>query len=192
MALTLEQHRDALLLLLPRGSAFTRDKNGDIAKVFTGFAEELKRFDERIDALIEESDPRTVIELIDDYENDWGLPTDCTGPLITLAQRRQALVDRIVNIADQSRQTYIDRAADLGFVVTVTEYSAGDSVPGHAEIPAADAAFVVQINAGLEGFQRRVFGGPHGEPYSVFGNALLECGINQIAMTHHVIIFSYT
>ncbi len=192
MALNLEQYRDALLFLLPRGSAFTRDKNGGIAKIFTGFAEELKRFDERIDALIEESDPRSVTELIDGWEADWGLPTDCTGPLPTLTQRRQALVDRMVNIANQSRQTYIDRAADLGYTITVTEYSAGDSVPGHAEIPIADAAFTVQINAALENFQIRHHGDFHGDQYATFGNDLLECAINQIALTHHILIFTYT
>lgn len=193
MALTLTQWRDTLLLLLPRGSAFTRDPESGNGQWCQGLAEEWARVDARIDQLLTESDPSTTSELIDDWEIDWGLPSECTGPLVTLAERRQALLDRIVNIPNQSRQTYVDRAAALGYTVTVTEYESGDSVPGYGGIPTADAGFVVQINViGISGSgTTREHGSIFGEAFGWEGDTLLECALRQIAPTHNFLIFAY-
>lgn len=186
MPRTAEQYRDSLMLLLPKGDIWA---GADIEQLMTAVAPEYQRMESRMEDLLDESDPRSVADLIDDWERDWGLPTNCTGPLALLSERRNALVNRMIGIPDQSRQTYIDRAVQVGYVITITEFSAGDVVPG---IPAADAAFAVQINAPLDTVQARTMGSPMGEAFSSWGNTLLECSLNEIAQSHHFFIFSYT
>lgn len=192
MARTVGQYRDMLLLLLPRGDVWRAESDSALHKIATAVGAEYRRIEQFAENLVEESDPRTVVDLIGEWETDWGLPTDCTGPLTTLTERRNALVNRIVGIADQSRQTYIDRAAQVGYTITITEYVAGDSVPGLPAMPVADAAYAVQINAPLNSIQYRQCGQPHGELFAAWGNELLECTLNEISLAHHTLLFSYT
>ncbi len=191
MARTVEQYRDFVLALLPQGHAWSRDPDTELANLCEAVGEEFRRIELRVDALIEESDPRTVYELIDEWEKDWGLPGHCYVPQ-TLQERRNVLVNKMVSVEDQSRQTYIDRAAQIGYTITITEYASGDSVPGHAEIPAADAAYVIQVNAPLDNQQFLHCGDPIGEPFSTWGNELLECDLSGIKQAHKILIFSYT
>lgn len=186
---TATDYKNMLIALLPKGEAWD---SADIVPQMTALAEELARIDARLAALIEESDPRTVTELIDEWETDWSLPTECTGPLDTLEKRRDALINRIRTTPDQSRQTYIDFAEQAGYTITITEYSAGDAVPGHPEIPTADAAFVVQINSALTGFDDREMGDDMGEPFATWGDTFLECTLRELSQAHHVLIFAYS
>lgn len=190
MARTLEQYSELVLMLLPRGDVWSRD--GELAAIATAIAEECVRVELLANQLIEESDTRSVVDLIDEWETDWGLPTQCTGPLATLQLRRDALTTRFVGIANQSRQTYIDRAASVGYAITITEYSAGDAVPALPSLPAPDSAFAVRINAPLDTVQQRVMGSPMGEAFASWGNELLECTLNEIQQSHHILIYSYT
>lgn len=192
MARSLEQYRDLFLLLLPRGDAWDKEPDGIWSKLGMAVAEECRRIELRQEGLVDESNPRTVFDLIDEWEKDWDLPTDCTGPLATLQERRNALEARMVGIANQSRQTYIDEASKVGYPITITEYAAGDAIPGHPEAPAADAAYWLQINAGATTVQDRTYSAPYGEPYASWGNELLECTIKQISQAHEILIFSYT
>ena len=189
MARRLAQYRDQLLVLLPRGAIWSQD--GELADYCQAIAEEFRRLEFRAELLVEESDPRTVFELIDEWEKDWGLPDACLGALPLLPDRRDVLTNKIVNIANQSRQTYINRAAKLGYTITVTEYSSGDAIPGHPEIPIADAAYAVQINSALDTILYRHCGDPCGEPFASWDNLLLECSLKAIQQSHQLLLFSY-
>lgn len=191
MARSVEQYQQLLIALLPRGAAWPTEPDSELGKLMLGVAEECRRIEQRIDTLIEESDPRTVFELIDEWEKDWGLPSKCVQPT-TLQERRNVLTNKMIGIPNQSRQTYIDRAAQLGYSITITEYAAGDTVPGQPQIPAADAAYVLQINAGATTQQFLRCGEPIGQHFSTWGNELLECGLNAIKQSHRILIFSYT
>ena len=190
MARSLEQYRHMLLALLPRGYAWPAD--GELGDISIALGEELKRIEERAEGLIDESDPRSVIELIDDWENDWGLPDPCLGHAGTLQQRRELLTNKIVGIANQSRQTYIDRAADLGYAITITEFTEGDTVPGHPQIPAIDAAYILQINSTVNTIDPRSYSAFYGEAYASWGNEILECALNAIKQSHRLLIFNYS
>lgn len=189
MPRSVEQYTEALMLLLPRGEIW---REANVEQLAASIAPEFRRIESRIEDLIEESDPQTVTDLIGDWEQDWGLPTACTGPLALLVERRNALVSRMIGIANQSRQTYIDRAASGGYVVTITEYSSGESVPGMPALPAVDSAFAVQINAPLDTVQFRTYPSPYGEAYANWGNDLLECTLKEVLQSHEILIFSYT
>lgn len=193
MARTLEQYRNLFLLLLPVGDAWDKSPDGIWGQLGMAVAEECRRIELRQENLVEEADMRTVVDLINEWEDDWDLPSECTGPLATLAERRKALENRIVGIANQSRQTYIDVAAAAGYSITITEYAAGDSIPGAPSAPAADAAYWLQINAPLNTLQYREYSAAlYGEPYAAWGNQFLECTLSAISQAHEILIFSYT
>lgn len=192
MAGTVEEYRDLLLMLLPVGSAWPRELDSDIAKLFTGVAEEFARIDGRAEVLLGESIPSQTFELISDWENDWGLPGCCAGTPEAITERQGVLVNKILGVEDQSRQTFIDRAAQLGHVITITEYAPGESVPGHSEIPAPDACYVIQVNATLDNQVYRQCGGAMGEPFSTWGNQQMECALREILQAHKILIFSYS
>jgi len=190
MARSLDNYQHLLLALLPRGYAWPAE--GALGDISMAMAEELQRIELRAEALIEESDPRSVIELIEDWEGDWGLPDPCLGQLGTLQQRREMLTNKMVGIANQSRQTYIDRAADLGYVITITEYTQGDAISGHPEIPTADAAYVIQIESTDNTIDQRTYSAFYGEAYATWGNEILECALNAIKQSHRLLIFNYS
>lgn len=193
MALKSQEYQRLLLDLLPRGLAWPKEALTTTALFFRAFAEALCAFESRVKGLIDEADPRTTTELINEWEADWGLPAKCTGQLSTLEERRAALTNRVVGMEDQSRQTWIEYAARIGYVITITEYAAGDTVPGRPDIPPADAAFAVQINAPLTSYRQRQMGEEMGGAFASWGdNSLLECAMQEIVSSHLILLFSYT
>lgn len=71
----------ALLDLLPQGLAWTREPDSTLGKTCRGLAEYWGFVDSRAADLLEiESDPRTTIELLPDWERAWGLPDPCFPP----------------------------------------------------------------------------------------------------------------
>ena len=88
-----------------------------------------------------ESDPRSTIELLPDWERNWGLPDPCYKQPLTIHDRQLALVLRMTMIGAQSRQFFIDVAAFLGYTITITEYApfmAGVSNAGDTRTPPLD------------------------------------------------------
>ena len=74
------------------------------------------------DLLERESDPRSTIELLPDWERNWGLPDPCYTSPQSIDERQRALVMRMTMLGAQSRQFFIDVAAMLGYTITITEY----------------------------------------------------------------------
>ncbi len=119
----LNAYKRLLTAILPRGRAW----RGDDAfrdELLTGEAVELARVDTRMNDLLVESDVRTTTELIGEHETDFGLP-DYIFPVVGLpnAQRRDQLLTKLRMLGGLNKQYYIDRAADLGWTITITEYT---------------------------------------------------------------------
>ena len=114
------QYRQMLGALLPRGPAWDAD---DL--LLTGLAPSLATAHEHADALMLETDPRSVTELIDRYEAVSGLPDSCAPAGVqTLQQRRQRL-DAKLNLAGGINESfYLSQLEALGYTgVTITRYS---------------------------------------------------------------------
>ena len=69
-----------------------------------------------------ESDPRLTIELLPDWERNWGLPDPCYTAPLTIAERQFALVQRMTMQGAQSREFFIEVAASIGYTITISEY----------------------------------------------------------------------
>ena len=155
----------AFLTLLPQGQAWPEDiparagsisaRRGPSPNTGASLAD-----GRAADLLERESDPRSTIELLPDWERNWGLPDPCYAGPLTIHDRQLALVLRMTMLGGQSRQFFIDVAAFLGYTITITEYApfmAGVSNCGDTRTPPLTGD---QIANPLEGDFRWYIGPP--------------------------------
>lgn len=113
----------AFLSLLPQGPAWPRTLGSTLDLSCRGLAEYWGFVDSRAaDLLEQESDPRITLELLPDWERNWGLPDPCYDAPQTIGERQLALVMRMTMVGAQSREFFIGVAAQLGYTITITEY----------------------------------------------------------------------
>lgn len=118
-----DDYKQAFLALLPQGQAWPRHPESLLYKVVAGLCEYWGYVDSRAADLLEiESDPRKTIELLPDWERNWGLPDPCYEAPQTIGQRQLALVMRMTMLGAQSREFFIAIAAQIGYTITITEY----------------------------------------------------------------------
>ena len=117
-------YRDSFFSLLPRGQAWPKHAIGSVLyETCDGLCEYWGFVDGRAADLLErESDPRQTVELLPDWERNFGLPDPCYTEPQTIYERQIALIARMTLWGAQSRQFYIDFAAQLGYQITITEY----------------------------------------------------------------------
>jgi len=118
-----EDYAEGMRNLLPHGQAWPRSTESTLWMTVEGLAYYWGFVDGRAADLLErESDPRTTVELLPDWERNWGLPDPCYTSPQTIAARQLALVQRMTLLGSQSRQFYIDFAKFLGYTITISEY----------------------------------------------------------------------
>lgn len=66
-----------LQALQPPGSALPRDTESVWSRLLGALSDELERVENRSEALVRESDPRTTEEMLTDWERVCGLPDEC-------------------------------------------------------------------------------------------------------------------
>jgi uncharacterized protein YmfQ (DUF2313 family) len=120
-----DAYAQSLTNLLPTGVAWPRDADRTIMRAISGLAQIFGFVDRRAADLLEiESDPRTTVELLTDWERNWGLPDHCfLGVGQTLDERRKFLVLKMTLEGGQSREWFIWVAAQLGYDVSITEFA---------------------------------------------------------------------
>ena len=114
----------AFLALLPFGYAWPRQPDSTLVKTCAGLNEFWGFVDGRAADLLEiESDPRTTVELLPDWERNWGLPDPCYSAPQTIGQRQLALVMRMTMLGAQSRANSTSTSRRIiGYTITITEY----------------------------------------------------------------------
>jgi uncharacterized protein YmfQ (DUF2313 family) len=116
-------YAQAYMTLLPQGQAWPRHPDSVLAQTVAGLCEYWGFVDGRAADLLErESDPRQTIELLPDWERNWGLPDPCYAEPQTIGQRQVALVMRMTMLGAQSRDFFTQIAAQIGYSITITEY----------------------------------------------------------------------
>ena len=99
-------YRSLLIKLFPRGRAWRIEKDTVTYDIMGAFAVELQRVDFAVDRLITEGDPRTTIDNLTEWEHEYGLPDECRGLADNFADRRVALVRKIIATGGQSEAYY--------------------------------------------------------------------------------------
>jgi uncharacterized protein YmfQ (DUF2313 family) len=114
----------SFLNLLPWGQAWPRAVTSTLAMACNGLCQYWGFVDGRAADLLErESDPRTTIELLPDWERNWGLPDPCFPPETTIGERQAMLVLKMTWMGGQSRAYFEKVMAWLGFQVTIKEFA---------------------------------------------------------------------
>lgn len=179
---------------MPRGRAWPDDSDSAMAKTLSGYCPSMERTNARSNALIDEAFPATSIELVPEWESSLGLPDTCTGEVSTLQARRSQIVAKLTGTGGQSKAYFINHAANLGYTVTIQEYSPfrvgqhsmggtlGDSEWAHTWAIVAPSTTVIQFSMGKSYM---------GEPLQSWGNDILQCAMEKIAPAHTNLLFIY-
>lgn len=183
--------------LLPQGQAWTRDPGAVLTTVLDVMASELARVDTRAAALIEESDPRTVEEMLEAWETAYGLPDPCSGTPDTIAERRLVLTEKVTRRGGQSIAYYLGIAEGLGYEGTeIKEYRpfiCGLSACGDELSGGPDVRFYWKVSVPgprLSYFRAGI--SRCGEKLLSVARAIdLECVLTRLKPAHTTLIFSY-
>ena len=175
-----DQYRALLKKLLPPGAAFNRGTGTNLSSLLDGMAEEPARVHDRVGDLMLETMPDTTTEMLAEWETAWGLPDQCTGALDTLAERRAALLARMVHVGQQSPGFFVRVAATLGYSI-VTEENVGGS------------AYVWRIVSSIitAPVYARAGSARSGDPIRTWGGDMLECAMRALNPAHLDLLFAY-
>lgn len=110
--------------LLPRGQAWPKRWGTTLAETVEGLSDYWGFVDGRAADLLEiESDPRTTVELLPDWERNWGLPDPCFPDATTISERQHMLVLYMTLLGGQSRAWFQYVAAFTGYQIEIAEWS---------------------------------------------------------------------
>ena len=183
-ARTAEAYKRLLKGVMPSGPIWSYLATADLDATTAGTADELARVDGRIADLSEEVDPRTADETIDQWETDLGLPDPGDpSPPTALADRQAAAYAALIASGGQHAAYYVEVAAALGVVVTITERPYGD--PAAAEVTTSE-----EVIAPPGASYYWLVDGPAGTDADV--QARLEALITRLAPAHTVPVFTWT
>lgn len=119
---TVEEYRDLLLRLTPTGFAWPGIVGvSGLGAVFQGVGDELARISARVVDMLNESDPRSAFETLEEWEESMGIPNECESVPATVPERRELIQSRLIALGGMSIQWYIDFAATLGYEIEITE-----------------------------------------------------------------------
>lgn len=180
MGLSADAYARQLKQLLPRGLLWHLEPESWLSKLLLAIADELARVDGRGEDLLDEWDPRTATETLDDWERVLGIPDGCVALADSVGERRRAVTRKVIAQGGQSAAYYVALAAALGFEATVVE--------------TGPYAWRLDVALGGYGLTASVFraGSRAGARLSSRNVAVLECVINRAKPAHTSVLFAYT
>jgi uncharacterized protein YmfQ (DUF2313 family) len=183
-----------LIGMLPRGKVWPRDFDTIMTATMRGCAPTWQRICQRVSDLIVDAFPATTVELLPEWEATLGLPDPCAGVAPTILQRQQQVLARFIATGGQSAAYFIALAAALGYDITITEYIPAQFGMRFGNRFLGDGwAYTWQINAPLYGPRGFIFGANRfGDPFSTYGNEVLECEMNRVKPAHTILLFKYS
>lgn len=208
---TAADYTQGLAGLLPNGIIWGRQPDSVMMTALGGLMGIFGYFDTLAGNLLDiESDPRSTVEMLPDWNRNFGLPDACAvDEQLSIADQQVALVQKMTTQGGQSRAYFIAAAARIGYTITITEYSpfmAGVSNCGDTrdaqgdyrwQIGPPSIRFYWSVNVGqarLTWFRAGAGGGQAGvDPMLIIGLATdLECMINRWKPGHTLVIFNYS
>jgi uncharacterized protein YmfQ (DUF2313 family) len=171
VSLTTEGYKHVVKGLFPSGSAWKLEPGKNITALAEGFAPEMSRYDSSLSGFLTEVNPGTSIDLLPEWENLLGCPWNGSDPV---SVRQANVLARLTAAGDQSVEYFIGLAKNLGFDLTITEFT--QSVAGsYAGCPCVNqywkftALFNLPVtpgNAGNKGILQEIVG--ENQPAHIF------------------------
>ncbi|MGI4851896.1 MAG: YmfQ family protein [Janthinobacterium lividum] len=185
----------ALQKLLPRGVAFPRNPTSVQTAFVAANGDLFGDLQAACSVLSEvESDPAQTMQLLSEWEAEYGLPDPCAGESPLVSERRAQLLARIAATGGQSPAYYIAFALTLGYAITITEFEPlcfGDTFG--SLMYGQSWAQAWQVNAPTFTVDYADFGSSvFGDPYAAWGSNVLQCELNRIKPAHTPLIFNYS
>jgi uncharacterized protein YmfQ (DUF2313 family) len=179
---------------LPPGPAWLF-RDGSLARrLLEAAAVPLAWLEERILRLLEESDPRTTVELLPDFERVYGLPDSCAPTATSLVARRAAVVRKINAPVGHTNEAIASVVHAFGLPCTVESHRV--AAAGLAEIgdELTDEAWANSLTVHLPDppvvwFEADWSGA--GDPLAEYVGEQLECAVERVAPAHLVLVFQY-
>lgn len=192
MAIDRERYYQLLVNLLPIGRLWDTRNQPVFRSLIESIANELCRVDERVDAMLRESDPRLTTELIDDWERLVGLPDECTPIDFSLSGRRAQVAQKYTNVGGLSADFYEKLGLQLGQKIAVKDFfpfRAGRSQAGDALTNNFETSFKAgdKVGSQLRTYGWRFYINACLEKESV----VIECTLKKLKPAHVGIIFTY-
>lgn len=179
--MTTSRYVSTLLGLLPSGFAWVAEPGTVLRSLLDCIVEEYDRIDARVSQLATEALPDTTDELLAEWEDFAGLPSDCAAQPANDNERRATLHARFVGLG------FSDRALSFAFYEYVAQTLGYVITQGARMAPA---------RAGVARAGDRVYGISWIYAWRVVttsgaNDALLECTIRELAPPFSTVIFEY-
>jgi uncharacterized protein YmfQ (DUF2313 family) len=118
-------HQELYRRLLPRGLLWIVKPNGVLDRLFGGFAAEMFRLHSRLCDLLRERSPLTSTELLEEWAETVGYPSECSGGVVAadINERRSWIYRRLINRGGQTPAYFVEIAKLFGYVVNIREFS---------------------------------------------------------------------
>ena len=131
-SLTPAAYLEQLLALMPRGRAWPRYVGSVLRSLLGAEAAELAAVDRAATVLLDEVRPNTTFDLLPDWEHTAGLPDECSSLASTVAERRAAVVGKLVAQPDLNPESFKRIGRSFGVEITVREHdkAAADAIAG--------------------------------------------------------------
>lgn len=201
--MTAEDYRQQLFALLPQGLVWTTSPDSTLQRLLAGMACEFARVDGRSSSLLAEVDPRQALETFEEWEDSYGLPSACAPAGQSMADRRAALIGRIIGRGGMTAQDYLDLAEGLGYsgaqvlefreatveVNTSTGHT-GAVIGDDINSDVWDLTWRVLLPAGV--IRQSVIGeAVIGDPLRSWGDELIECSLRHAAPSWLILQIGY-
>ncbi len=181
-----EAYASQLLQLLPRGILWNTQADSKLRAVMLAIGDEFSRVDQRSLDLLEEMDPRTATETIEDWERILSLPDDRVLEIpATIEARRVAVTQKFVSLGGQSAAFFTALALACGYVLDpagpITKFANSVLRVGFlvgARVYGDAYAYSMQINISST-------------TGSALSNEDFERVIRHVVHSHIVVIFNY-
>lgn len=191
---TASDYLQAFQAYLPRGRAWPKDPESTMVAVLSGYCPAMERLNTRANHLLTDAFPLLTHELLPEWEASLDLPDPCIGEVSTTQERREQVLAKLTGTGGQSRAYFIGYAADLGYTVTIEEYSPfrmGRHSMGHA-LGGAGWAHTWAIVSPATTITLFTMGlSATGEPLQAWGNAALQCLLGKVVPAHAKLLFIY-
>jgi uncharacterized protein YmfQ (DUF2313 family) len=197
MAVTLAGWLASLQALLPPGRAIPRAATANFTKLLEAIASMLLAAQLRLEATVEQWDPRRATVMLTDWERLLGLPDACTVNQVLSTQERQRLAyQRLVEQGGQSRAYFLGIAAQLGEPdATITEFRqfTCNSDCDHSLCSLADT-FTWRVSFNHPALNARWMNCNDDctDGLQLYQPSLAECPLTERKPAHTTVIFAYT
>lgn len=192
---SLNEYTKVFLDLLPPGDFFETDPEAAFYKLAEAISQTFVEIDQSIDDLVSESYPDTTVDLLPEWEKNYGLPDACTNYNESIQERQKDLVAKYAAKGGQSVAYFIMLAEFLGYTITITEFLPFRTNVNHTNdiLYGEEWMWIWQVNySGSNPIYFRTNVSTTNERLIVYGNDRLVCFFNKYKPAHTKVIFNFT